>query len=148
MEHLMGMSEKCHKVKNKKVHTRLHFCFVFAEVRNSGGFCICACLSKSARHDHTDLIAMQRRPIADEVTWASRNFTAWARQRLSTQGLVGICIDAALRRDAIAALPSRGRGVIDHRRPGYAPLRSATDDAPSGLLHHMRDAAAQAASAP
>ena len=63
-------------------------------------------------------------------------------------GLVGICIDDALRRDAIAALPSRGRGVIDHRRPGYAPLRSATDDAPSGLLHHMRDAAAQAASAP
>ena len=107
-------------------------------------------LAKSARHDHTDLIAMQRRPIADEGTWASRNFTAWARQRLSlsTQGLVGICIDDALRRDAIAALPSRGRGVIDHRRPGYAPLRSATDDAPSGLLHHMRDAAAQAASAP
>ena len=63
-------------------------------------------------------------------------------------GLVGICIDDALRRDAIAALPSRGRGVIDHRRPGYAPLRSVTDDAPSGLLHHMRDAAAQAASAP
>ena len=53
-----------------------------------------------------------------------------------------------LTKDAIAALPSRGRGVIDHRRPGYAPLRSATDDAPSGLLHHMRDAAAQAASAP
>jgi len=107
-------------------------------------------LAKSARHDHTDLIAMQRRPIADEGTWASRNFTAWARQRLSLSvcGLVGICVDDALRRDAIAALPSRGRGVIDHRRPGYAPLRSATDDAPSGLLHHMRDAAAQAASAP
>ena len=107
-------------------------------------------LAKSARHDHTDLIAMQRRPIADEGTWASRNFTAWARQRLSlsTLGLVGICIDDALRRDAIAALPSRGRGVIDHRRPGYAPLRSVVDDAPSGLLHHMRDAAAQAASAP
>ena len=31
-------------------------------------------LAKSARHDHTDLIAMQRRPIADEGTWASRNF--------------------------------------------------------------------------
>ena len=35
-------------------------------------------LAKSARHDHTDLIAMQRRPIADEGTWASRNFTAWS----------------------------------------------------------------------
>ena len=101
---------------------------------------------------HAGVVASSRLVVFGfaEGTWASRNFTAWARQRLplSVCGLVGICIDDALRRDAIAALPSRGRGVIDHRRPGYAPLRSATDDAPSGLLHHMRDAAAQAASAP
>ena len=76
-----------------------------------------------------NLIAMAGGSLAQEATWASRTFGAWAKQRISlaVSGMHGVVIqdvlDSALDRDRLASTKRRGKTATG--RPAHQVRYSA-----------------------
>ena len=82
-------------------------------------------LNQSAKDNGRNLIAMAGGSLAQEATWASRTFGAWAKQRISlaVSGMHGIVIADVLDRDRLASTKRRGKTATG--RPAHQVRYSA-----------------------
>lgn len=82
-------------------------------------------LNQSAKDNGRNLIAMAGGSLAQEATWASRTFGAWAKQRISlaVSGMHGVVIQDVLDRDRLVSTKRRGKTATG--RPAHQVRYSA-----------------------